>query len=1707
MAGAVILTRASWTQASRWLLLASIVVGFTLSFAHITNAAEKSVVLAWDPSPDASVTGYKIHYGTASGNYPKVQQVGNVTTTTISGLQEGSVYYFAATAYAADGLESDFSNEVRYDVPAVLPNQPPTINAVADLSINENSGLQTVTLSGITAGAAGETQTLLVTAMSSNPGLVPNPTVSYQSPGTTGMLTLKPAANSRGSAVITVTVSDGQAQNSTTTRSFIVSVNPYNASPTLSLIADLITDEDSGARTVALTGITSGSVDELQKLVVTATSSNPGLVPNPVVNYTSPNATGTLVFTPAPDMFGSATITVQVNDGHTLNNTVTRTFKVTVNAVNDSPTLAALPNLVLNENAGRQSVVLSGIGTGSAQENQPLTVSATSTDAKLVANLSTVYASPGTTGTLTFELVPFASGVATITVTVSDGQTKNSSVVRSFTVAVNSVNQPPTIDALANLTLGSNAGRQEIALAGISSGATNEAQQLSVVALSSNPEVIPHPTVTYTSPATQGSLAFTPSGGSGSATITVTVNDGDVNDNLATRTFVVTVNLANEPPTLGVLSNITLQEDAGPQTIALSGISAGSATEDQTLTITAVSSNPDVVPHPTVKYLSPAATGSLSLTPKPDAFGVATISVTVNDGHSMANTTTKSFVVTVTPVNDVPTLNPIAAVVVNENAGAQMIALTGIGSGSVQEEQTITVTTASSNPALVLTPAVSYVSPASTGSLTFTPAGGAGTATITVTVSDGEAVQNVVTRSFTVTVNAMNEPPTLAAVPDIKIAEDASTQSVSLSGIGSGSATETQRLVVTATSSNPEIVPHPVVKYTSPSPAGTLVFTPLRDAHGSATISVTVNDGHTMANTTTRTFLVTVSQVNDAPTLDDIAPIVLNENNGDKSITLTGISSGAENENDPLTLTAVSSNPSLVSNPRIAYTSPARTATLTFTPGGGSGAATVTVTVNDGQAASSTTTRSFLVTVNPMNEPPTLAALEDLTIDEDSRAVGVLLAGITSGNENEAQTLKITAVSSDPGLIPHPVVTYQSPATTGSLSLTPAVDAFGTATITVTVDDGHSLANTFQRSFTVTVAPVNDSPVLNVLSDLTIDENGGEQRRTITGIGTGAANESQTLTVTAVSSDTRVVSNPTVTYSSPGSSAVLAFAPGDRTGTATITVTVDDGELVESQVIREFSVTVIPKNSAPTLGTLADLTIEEDAAAQTITLSGIGTGNLNETQSLAVSAGSSNPALIPQPTVKYLSPATTGSLVFTPAPNASGTATLSVTVNDGHTLNNITTRTFTVTVLPVNDAPTMDPISPLVMNENDGDKVVTLTGITAGATDERQALSVTATSSNPALVPNPRVSYTSPSATGTLTFTPGGNSGAAVITVTVNDGQSTEGMTSRSFVVTVNSMNEPPTLSSIANVTVQEDAAAQSVPLGGITSGNPNENQTLRITAVSSHPELIPHPVVKYSSPSVAGTLVFTPVPDAFGTATITVTVDDGHEMANTISRTFTVTVAPVNDAPTLGQLAALVLNENEGARVLPLNGISSGSAQEEQRLLVTAASSNPDIIPVPRVDYSSPGATGTLTLSPGGQAGSATITVTVNDGEAVNNIVARSFLVTVNPMNEPPTLAALPNVIIEEDSGAQTVPLAGITAGGANETQTLVVTATSSNPEIIPAPVVKYASPLPTGSLSFTPAPNANGTATITVTVNDGHSLANTVTRSFIVTVTPVND
>ncbi len=96
---------------------------FFAIFAIITLSTTPTwagtTTLAWDPNTvntEGNIAGYKVYYGTTSGNYTTVLYVGDVLQSTVDNLTDGQTYYFAITAYNMQGYESNYSNEVSLSV-------------------------------------------------------------------------------------------------------------------------------------------------------------------------------------------------------------------------------------------------------------------------------------------------------------------------------------------------------------------------------------------------------------------------------------------------------------------------------------------------------------------------------------------------------------------------------------------------------------------------------------------------------------------------------------------------------------------------------------------------------------------------------------------------------------------------------------------------------------------------------------------------------------------------------------------------------------------------------------------------------------------------------------------------------------------------------------------------------------------------------------------------------------------------------------------------------------------------------------------------------------------------------------------------------------------------------------------------------------------------------------------------------------------------------------------------------------------------------------------------------------------------------------------------------------------------------------------------------------------------------------------------------
>ena len=102
------------------------------------------------------------------------------------------------------------------------------------------------------------------------------------------------------------------------------------------------------------------------------------------------------------------------------------------------------------------------------------------------------------------------------------------------------------------------------------------------------------------------------------------------------------------------------------------------------------------------------------------------------------------------------------------------------------------------------------------------------------------------------------------------------------------------------------------------------------------------------------------------------------------------------------------------------------------------------------------------------NRAPTISAIGDRSIDQDRTDSGIAFeVGDTDGN---VSALTLVAESSDPLLLPADKLVLGGSGTSRTLSVTPAENATGTATVTLTATDAQQLRAT--RRFLVTVNPV-----------------------------------------------------------------------------------------------------------------------------------------------------------------------------------------------------------------------------------------------------------------------------------------------------------------------------------------------------------------------------------------------------------------------------------------------------------------------------------------------------------------------------------------------------------------------------------------------------------------------------------------------------------
>ena len=259
---------------------------------------------------------------------------------------------------------------------------------------------------------------------------------------------------------------------------------------------------------------------------------------------------------------------------------------------------------------------------------------------------------------------------------------------------------------------------------------------------------------------------------------------------------------------------------------------------------------------------------------------------------------------------------------------------------------------------------------------------------------------------------------------------------------------------------------------------------------------------------------------------------------------------------------------------------------------------------------------------NAPNSPPSLSVIGNRSLSEDG-SLNVAL----SATDADADSLTYSLGANSAAL--------GASISGTTLSINPTADFNGSGTLVVNVTDGE---DTDSETITVTVTPVNDTPVLASIGNQTVNEE---------------SSTSITLSASDVDGDslTYQLDSATAALGASVSGNTLSINPTtDFTGSGSVTVSVSDGSLSDSET---FTVTVNNINDAPVLSAVSDLTIPEDTST-TITL----TATDIDGDSLTFSAVSADTGVA---TV-----AVSGStLTVTAATANSATTTITVTVSDG----------------------------------------------------------------------------------------------------------------------------------------------------------------------------------------------------------------------------------------------------------------------------------------------------------------------------------------------------------------------------------------------------------------------------------------------------------
>ncbi|MGY5749469.1 tandem-95 repeat protein, partial [Vibrio antiquarius] len=697
--------------------------------------------------------------------------------------------------------------------------------------------------------------------------------------------------------------------------------------------------------------------------------------------------------------------------------------------------------------------------------------------------------------------------------------------------------------------------------------------------------------------------------------------------------------------------------------------------------------------------------------------------------------------------------------------------------------------------------------------------------------------------------------------------------------------------------------------------------------------------------------------------------------------------------------------------------------TVTYTPNDNyHGTDSFTYIVTSGGVSESTTVN---VDVTPVNDAP--VAKDDTATTQEDTAVTIDVLPNDADVDGDKLSIQSASVPEAQGTVE---------IADGKLVFTPAENFHGDAEITYTVTDG---SLTDQATVNVTVNAVNDTPAVeSSIADQTLAEDFMPYTIDLNTAFSDVDNADGDLTF-SVSGN----SNIQVAIVN-GIATITPTADWNSSEILTFTATDPSGESVSQTV--NFTV-------APVADIVADkATVVEDTAAIIKVLDNDTFEGDDKVVSLDTSKGPANGAVSVNPD---------GTVTYIPDDNYVGKDTFTYVVTSGGVSESTTVE---VNVTPVNDAPVAKDDTATTQE----DTAVTIDVLPNDTDVDGDVLSIDSASV-------PKEQGTVEVVNGKLVFTPAENfNGDAEITYIVTDGQLTD---EAKVVVTVNTVNDAPTIKVDAVESITEDAVSTDTVVATLTvrdTDTPEDELTVLLENNSNGYFVLVGNEVKLTQAGV----------DAVNNdeldlkdLTISASVSDG--VNPTASDSDSLVVNRVNDAPTVDNaITDQVLSEDFATYTIDLND----AFKDSDSVLSFSVAGNSNVL----VSIEN----GIATISPTADwNGSEILTFTATDpnGESVSQTV--NF--TVSPVAD---IVADKATVVED-----TATIIKVLDNDTFEGDDKVVSLDTNN-----GPANGTVSVNPDGSVTYTPNDNYHGTDSFTYIVTSGGVSESTTVN---VDVTPVND